>query len=237
MLMLVAAVLVAGAAAGRAEGDPRRCAPASEQRMGSGERAYVALVRHSARAYARPGGRLVRRFGSSTVDGAPQVFAVLGRVVDAECVARWLHVQLPVRPNGAHGYVRAFAVQVVSVRTRIEVDLARRRLVLLRRGRVALRTRVAVGAAATPTPRGRFYVTEALLTTDPLGPFGPGALGLSSYSPVLTGWAEGGPIGIHGTDDPASIGHARSNGCIRVPNRVARRLLAVVPLGTPVIVR
>jgi lipoprotein-anchoring transpeptidase ErfK/SrfK len=54
---------------------------------------------------------------------------------------------------------------------------------------------------------------------------------------VLTGWVEGGPIGIHGTDDPSSIGHPRSNGCIRVPNAVALRLLRLVPLGTPVVVR
>jgi lipoprotein-anchoring transpeptidase ErfK/SrfK len=205
--------------------------------MGGDQRAFVALVQRSARAYARPGGRVMRRFGRIGVNGAPQVFAVLGRVVDAQCATRWLHVQLPVRPNGANGYVHVFAVKVVSVRTRIVVDLARRRLLFLRRGRVVLRTPVAIGTAATPTPKGRFYVKEALLTTDPRGAFGPGALGLSSYSPVLTGWVEGGPIGIHGTNDPASIGQARSNGCIRVPNAVARRLLAVVPLGTPVIVR
>src|SRR5205814_2809893 len=124
-----------------------------------------------------------------------------------------------------------------SVRTRIVVDLARRRLTLLRRGKPVLRVRVAIGAPATPTPRGRFYVKEALLTASPGGPFGPGALGLSSFSPVLTGWVQGGPIGIHGTDDPSSIGRARSNGCIRVENRVAARLLRTVPLGTPVVVR
>jgi lipoprotein-anchoring transpeptidase ErfK/SrfK len=236
-VVLVAALLVAGAAAARAAGDPRRCAPASEQRMGDGERAFVALVPRGARAFARPGGRVMRRFGPIGVNGAPQVFAVLGRVVNAECATRWVHVQLPVRPNGANGYVHVFAVRLVSVRTRIVVDLVRRRLMLLRRGRIVLRTPVAIGTAATPTPKGRFYVKEALLTGDPRSAFGPGALGLSSYSPVLTGWAQGGPIGIHGTDDPASIGHARSNGCIRVPNAIASRLLAVVPLGTPVIVR
>src|SRR5438874_13029506 len=92
-VVLMVALLVAGAAAARAGGDPRRCAPASEQRMGSDQRAFVALVRRSARAYARPGGRVMRRFGHIGVDGAPQVFAVLGRVVDAECATRWLHVQ------------------------------------------------------------------------------------------------------------------------------------------------
>jgi lipoprotein-anchoring transpeptidase ErfK/SrfK len=178
-----------------------------------------------------------RVFDNIEIDGGPQVFAILGSVVDGTCGTRWFHVQLPVRPNGANGYVHAFAVRVVAVRTKIVVDLAKRRLTLLRRGHVVLRTPAAIGTPATPTPTGRYYVKETLYTSSPGGPFGPGALGLSSYYPVLTGWVEGGPIGIHGTDDPSSIGRPRSNGCIRVPNAIASRLLRIVPLGTPVIVR
>ena len=30
-------------------------------------------------------------------------------------------------------------------------------------------------------------------------------LGISAYSPVLTGWAQGGPIAIHGTNEPDLI--------------------------------
>ena len=52
----------------------------------------------------------------------------------------------------------------------------------------------------------------------PGGPFGPGAVGISAFSNVLTGWTQGGPIAIHGTNEPWSIGHAVSNGCIRLPN-------------------
>jgi lipoprotein-anchoring transpeptidase ErfK/SrfK len=208
-----------------------------EERMGGARTAYVATVLRGARAYARPGGAVVRSFGNVGIDGGPQVFSVLGRVLGRTCKTEWLHVQLPVRPNGAHGYVHVFAVRLTSVRTRLFVDVARRRLTLVRNGHVLLRAPVAVGTSATPTPRGRFYVKEALLTRDPRGAYGPGALGLSSYSPVLVHWAEGGPIGIHGTDQPWSIGRAASNGCIRVHNAVARRLLRLVPLGTPVVVR
>jgi lipoprotein-anchoring transpeptidase ErfK/SrfK len=50
------------------------------------------------------------------------------------------------------------------------------------------------------------------------GPYGPAALGISAFSNVLTGWAQGGPIAIHGTNAPWSIGRAVSNGCIRVPS-------------------
>jgi lipoprotein-anchoring transpeptidase ErfK/SrfK len=123
------------------------------------------------------------------------------------------------------------------VKTRIVVEVAKRRLSFIRAGRVVLRAPVAVGTHATPTPKGRFFVKETLYARNPDGAYGPGALGLSSYSPVLIHWAEGGPIGIHGTNEPWSIGHAASNGCIRLHNAVAMRLLRIVPLGTPVIVR
>jgi lipoprotein-anchoring transpeptidase ErfK/SrfK len=53
---------------------------------------------------------------------------------------------------------------------------------------------------------------------------------------VLTGWTQGGPIAIHGTDDPASIGHAVSNGCIRLPNETLRKVYSVAVAGTPVII-
>ena len=85
-----------------------------------------------------------------------------------------------------------------------------------------LATTAAVGAAATPTPTGRYYVNQRLIPDDPGGPFGPGAIGISAFSNVLTGWTQGGPIAIHGTNEPWSIGHAVSNGCIRVPNPVLR---------------
>jgi len=53
---------------------------------------------------------------------------------------------------------------------------------------------------------------------------------------VLTGWAQGGPIGIHGTNEPWSIGHAVSNGCIRLPNAVLRKVFSLTPAGTPVLI-
>lgn len=41
-------------------------------------------------------------------------------------------------------------------------------------------------------------------------------------------------VGIHGTNDPASIGKDVSHGCIRVPNDVVVRMATLLPLGTPV---
>src|SRR5205085_10530323 len=102
---------------------------------------------------------------------------------------------------------------------------------------LALRTSVAVGSDATPTPIGRFYVNQRIVTTDPNGPYGPMALGVSAFSNVLTGWTQGGPIGIHGTNAPWSIGRAVSNGCIRIPNALLKRIFAQALNGTPVLIR
>lgn len=213
-----------------------RCSPATALRVGSPRLAFVAVVRRRAVAYRQPARLPFARFGRLNVNDVPTVFAIRAAVFDRACEARWYRVQLPVRPNGVVGYVRASAVDVARVRARIEVDLSRRSLTYFRRGRVVLRSPVAVGSAATPTPTGRFYVNQRLTTTDPSGPFGPAALGISAYSNVLTGWSQGGPIAIHGTDEPWSIGHAVSNGCIRLRNGVLARLFAVTPAGTPVTV-
>ena len=135
------------------------------------------------------------------------------------------------------GWVRAEDVEVLPVRTRIVVDLSDRRVTLYRSGRRVLTTQAAIGSSATPTPTGSYYVNQRLVPADPTGPFGPGAIGISAFSEVLTGWTQGGPIAIHGTNRPDLIGQAVSNGCIRVRNDVLRRLFAAAISGTPVLVR
>src|SRR5438270_820232 len=82
----------------------------------------------------------------------------------------------------------------------------------------------------------RRYAVARVRPKDPHGPYGPAAVGVSAFSNVLTGWTRGGPIGIHGTDEPWSIGHNVSNGCIRLPNPLVRRLFKLTLSGTPVII-
>jgi lipoprotein-anchoring transpeptidase ErfK/SrfK len=205
--------------------------------LGSPERSYAAVVRSRTTVLRRPGGPALARFGRLNVNGVPTVFSILGERVDGRCRAVAYRVQVPLRPNGATGWVPSRDVAVASVRTRIDVDLSRRRLTLFRVGRELLHATVAVGSAATPTPTGRYYVNQRLIPADPSGPFGPGAVGISAFSNVLTGWTQGGPIAIHGTNAPWSIGRAVSNGCIRLPNAVLRRVFRLALAGTPVIIR
>jgi lipoprotein-anchoring transpeptidase ErfK/SrfK len=188
-------------------------------------------------AYAQPGLRPFSRFELLNVNRVPTVFAVLERRVDARCRPTWLHVELPVRPNGATGWVRARDVQTAPVHARVVVDLSERRVRLYRDGRLVLASSAAIGSPATPTPTGRFYVNQRLVPSDPHGPYGAGAVGVSAFSNVLTGWAQGGPVAIHGTNEPWSIGRAVSNGCIRLPNNVLRRVFAIAVAGTPVVIK
>ena len=215
----------------------RSCAPGSFHLLGSRDRAFAAVVRARATVLRRPGGPVLHRFGRLNVNGVPTVFGILGERVDATCRPALYRVQVPVRPNGITGWVAARDVSVASVRTRIEVDLSERRLTLYDAGRELLRATVAIGSSATPTPPGRYYVNQRLIPQDPSGPFGPGAVGISAFSDVLTGWTQGGPIAIHGTNAPWSIGLAVSNGCIRLPNSVLRRVFRIALAGTPVMIR
>jgi len=215
----------------------RHCAAGTVEPAGSADVAWAAAALRTTTAYRSPGRSPIRRFGVRNVNGAATVFGVLGRAVDARCRAVWLHVELPIRPNGATGWVRAADVEQLPVRTRITVDLSQRRVRLYKKGKLVLSAIAAIGSSATPTPLGRYYVNQRLIPEDPNGPFGPGAVGISAFSTVLTGWTQGGPIAIHGTNEPWSIGRAVSNGCIRLPNSVLRRLFAEAVAGTPVLIR
>ncbi len=213
-----------------------RCAAGVVQPLGSARLAYAGFAEHGAVARARPGGAVVARFGKTNVNGYPTVLGVVGIVVRRDCTPTWYRVQLPVKPNGSTAFVPAGSLAVTRVRTRIVVSVSQRRLTLYRDGDAVLRATVAVGAPATPTPTGRYYVNQRLLPDDPSGPYGPEAIGVSAYSNVLTGWAQGGPVAIHGTDEPWSIGRNVSNGCIRLPNAILKKVFPLAVAGTPVII-
>lgn len=215
----------------------QRCTEGEQLRLGSARTAYAAAAPFGAVAFDRPGGAVVAHFGSKNVNGYPTVFGVVGSVVRQNCTVRWYRVQLPKKPNGRTAFIRARALRVETVSTRIVVDLSQRRLTLYRRAQPVLTATVAVGSPSTPTPTGRFYVNQRLVPTDAGGPYGPAAIGISAFSNVLTGWAQGGPVAIHGTNEPWSIGEAVSNGCIRLPNATLTKVFRMTRAGTPVIIQ
>lgn len=212
------------------------CATGTTKSLVTSTRSFAVDVRSLVRVHRKPGGRAFARFGRLNVNNVPTVFAALESVLGAGCKAAWYRVMLPLKPNGQTGYVRARSVRLRPLRTRIVVDVSTRRLTLFDRGKRVLAAKVAVGARATPTPTGRFYVNQRF-RDDPSGPYGWAAIGISAFSEVLHGWPQGGPVAIHGTNRPSLLGLAVSNGCIRASNETVRRLWRLAPTGTPVLVQ
>jgi L,D-transpeptidase ErfK/SrfK len=106
---------------------------------------------------------------------------------------------------------------------RITVDTEQKTLTL-RRGNAAYRTYpVAPGRPETPTPLGNWTITEKVM--NPGGPFGARWMRLSIP------W---GAYGIHGTDNPSSIGAYASHGCVRMYNQDVAEVYDLVTIGTPV---
>lgn len=156
----------------------------------------------------------------------------------------WLRVLLPVRPNGTSGWIRRADVKLSSHRYRIVVELATHRITVFEGTSVFHEEAVGVGARSTPTPGGRYYTTQLVRPIDaggqplPDGPYGPYAYALSGFSDVLFDFEGGeGIIGIHGTNDPASLGGDTSYGCIRMSNEGITKLAGTLPVGVPVEIR
>lgn len=153
--------------------------------------------------------------------------------------SRWLRVRLPIRPNGATGWLPESQVAVSKLRYRITISRKARRLSLLRDGKRIGSTRVVIGASSTPTPAGSFAVLEVV--RQPKGEvLGPWALHLTAHSNVLDDYGGGpGRVALHGRrgallNDP--LGSARSHGCVRMPNAFVARLAKVAVEGTPVVI-
>lgn len=169
---------------------------------------------------------------SETILGTPTVLGVVG-----EARGDRIEVQLPIRPNGSTGWVDLDAVGLYVVDGQIRVDLSERLLVYEVDGVEMLRTEVGIGSVYNETPTGTFFVTDRVTLANPSSPWGPHALGLSARSDSITEYNGGdGIIGIHGTNNPGSIGGNISLGCVRLPNDVITQLHGMVPIGTPVVI-
>ena len=149
----------------------------------------------------------------------------------------WLQVYLPMRPNGSLGWIPESEVEVRTVSHRLEISLSGFHLALYENDEMVLETDVGLGRAEAPTPPGTYFITELLQPPDENGAYGPYAYGLSGFSDVIFDFGGGpGQLGVHGTNDPSSIGGNASSGCIRLPNDVITELAGILPLGTPVII-
>lgn len=179
-----------------------------------------------------PGGPVVARLKTKTEFGTTRFLLVVAER------GEWLGVLAPELPNGTVGWISGRQdVLVFPGDWRVDVSLARRRAVVRSAGRPVLAFPVATGTTTTPTPIGRFAVTDRL-RFGAGSPYGCCALALSGHQPFLPqGWGAGDRIAFHGTPDEASVGSAASHGCLRARAADVRQLTFLVPLGTPVFIR
>lgn len=137
--------------------------------------------------------------------------------------------------------VNAYLPPVVEP-LRLEIRLSRRQVALFEGNTLVKSYPIAVGKAGWETPVGKFKVQQMFKDPpwkhpfkgfvipggDPENPLGRRWIGFWTDG---TNW-----VGMHGTDNPSSVGRAASHGCIRMYNKDVEELFTKVSLGTPVTV-
>jgi lipoprotein-anchoring transpeptidase ErfK/SrfK len=116
----------------------------------------------------------------------------------------------------------------------IVVSIPDRKLVLMENGAAKRVYPVAVGKPSTPSPAGQFTIVRRV--SDPTYSHHGNVVAPGPRNPVGSRWmglsAKG--YGIHGTNEPNSIGKAASHGCIRMAKADLEELYALVAMGEAV---
>ena len=201
--------------------------------LGRGE-SLLARLERSMTATSRPGaGRAVATVpATSRYYGEPLVVWVQ-RVSSDE---RFGFVSIPYAAGSPTGWIALRTLELSTTDVTVEADRSSHELVVRRDGDVILHAAAATGAASSPTPTGRYFVTDRVAFPGG-GAFGTFAFGISGIQTNLPpGWDGGDQLAIHGTNDPASIGASASAGCLRVSERVLERLRPLLRFGTPVVI-
>lgn len=224
-----AATLASDAAARR---EAARRLAEREARAQAPERYRMVTVKPGASVamHGSPGGAVVQTLADTTEFGSPQVLSVLERR------GSWLGVSTPLLDNGDLGWVRfdRDALSTATTGLSLHADVSERRLELRRGDRVLREVVVAVGAPESPTPTGRFAVTDEL-TSGFADVYGCCVLALSATQPnPPPGWTGGNRMAVHGTYEP--VGGATSAGCLRATNEDMTALLERVEAGTPIFI-
>jgi len=165
------------------------------------------------------------------------VLPVIGDAISSDGEP-WVRVRLPGRPTGHTGWIRSDQTRRTSTEWHISVKLSDRRVTVYHDGRAQRRFKATVGKSSTPTPRGRFFIEEAvaLSSKDAGAPF---ALATSARSNVLQEFNGGpGQIALHGTKNiPGTLGSAVSHGCIRLSTQAITWLARRIGSGIPLTIR
>jgi hypothetical protein len=146
-----------------------------------------------------------------------------------------LGLALPMRSNAQ--FLPNFAGK------EIRINVPSRTLQLLQSGRLIREYPVGVGySKQMQTPPGRYKVEKKIINPiweHPYKAAGQSQIGSNSKNPLGSRWigfhGEGsGVYGMHGTNEPNSIGRFVSHGCVRMHNSDVEELFEMIEIGTPV---
>ena len=184
---------------------------------------------------ARPGGG--RTIGEMPAESPYLDTPLEAWVLERSDDERFGRVTVPYSVPPQTGWIPLEGTELSRTEYSVHADLSRHSLTVRRLDETIMRIPAATGAAGSPTPPGRYFVTD-LVPIPEGGAFGTFAFGLSGIQPNLpAGWEGGDQLAIHGTNDPGSIGTSASAGCLRVSETALERLKPVLRLGTPVIIQ
>lgn len=196
--------------------------------------ALIATLSAATQYSGSPGGQPTGTLPATNPFGAPEVLAVVGKPDPSG----WLQVELPVRPNGTTAWIPPSGVALTETTYRVVVDRAANTLTVFDGAIQVMQVPAAVGKPTTPTPGGSTYLWELIRPDNPNGAYGPYIFGLAMFSDAYSVFNGGdAQIGIHGQDEPWSVGHSVSHGCVRLDNSVIAQLAGLLPLGTPVTIQ
>ena len=191
----------------------------------------VARLTGSFPGYSRPGGPVKVEIPAKW-QTIPSMLPVIG-----EAPGGWLHVRLAQRPDQSTAWILASDAIITTTPYRIVVNLETTHLQLYKLNQLVMNFPVGVGAPATPTPLGDYFV--AFLEPS-LGPgYGPFIMITSAHSQAIASWEGTGDaiVALHGPlGADAEIGTKGahiSNGCVRMHDAELARL-EIVPPGTPI---
>jgi len=156
---------------------------------------------------------------------------------ESESQSRWLALAFitfsAIAAAAADETTREKAIRALQADAtrQIVISIPDRKLALVENGQVVRMFEVAVGAAVSPSPEGSFRIVNRL--TSPTYYHTGKVIPAGKDNPLGTRWmglSEKG-FGIHGTNQPKSIGHAASHGCIRMAKKDLEELFELVRVG------
>ena len=185
---------------------------------------------------------ITSRPGGSTVIGTLPAYSKFGNrmvawVQELSKSGKYGKITVPYTMNPQTGWIRIAGLKKSHTEYRVVADVSKRRLTLLRSGKRVMTVPTTIGMPSRPTPPGRYHVADRW-TSSPSGALGAFVFALSGLQINYPG-AESGLfiMAIHGTNSPSTLGQSASNGCLRVGSKPLNRLIPVLRLGTPVIIR